>query len=455
MHAREGGASYNSLEDNIFRNGVVGILLDMDWSSWLPHFDPQSLVATPAAIMWKVLMPPILYGFHGWIATWMAVGALFRPYNVHNVFGYEVQGIFPKRKHKLAQAVAATVTDTLLTPQDIADKVEEFLTEENIYFSIDVFFDAILKEFRDTTKLHRLASDIAELSPTLLQHLVDSIIEGLEKGKDRNVALVVEKIFEHMILPMRINLDQANELSARIMEALMTPPKIRNALIILLSPQNINALDESIHAHASGPYRILARIIGVKRVCYEWRNFLEKEPEEAHRIIGDLLKRFGIRDQIAVQIANFDLRSMPLQSIAKLKENVVSFVESFLMENRESILNAVGYAEGAAMSTVRSAIIRFNPESIPETWLTKAKADVASFIHAYLKRELGVLLEKAIPALGMYSLIANKIDLFSSEQMEALVKRICKQELKALEYAGGVIGFILGSIQIFINAFTF
>lgn len=435
----------------------------MDFTIWF-HFDlhklgidmQQGIINFPAFV-WKVILPPFLYGLHGWLATWMAVGALFHPYQAHYFPFTNIQmpltpGIFPKRKHKLAQAVAGTITDTLLTPQDIAEKVDALLTEENIYNTVDVFCDTVLQEFRDTTKLHRLASDIAELSPTLLVHLVESITEGLEKGKDKNVALIVEKIFEHMILPTRISLDQANEFSARLMEAVLTPVKIRNALIVLLSPQNINALDESINAHAGGPYRILARIIGVKRVCYEWRNFLEKEPEEAHRIIGDLIKRFGIRDQIAVQIANFDLRSMPLQSIAKLKQNLVTYVETFLLDNRESIMEAVSFVEGAAMSTVRNAIVRFNPESIPEEWIVRTKKNISTFAYAYLKRELSVLLERAIPALGMYSLIENKIDLFTSEQMEALVKRICRQELKALEYFGGLIGVILGTVQIYINA---
>lgn len=424
--------------------------LGLDWQSGIINYP---------AFLWKVVVPPIAYGLHGWIATWMAVAALFHPYNAHFIPGTQIQipltpGIFPKRKHKLAQAVAGTITDTLLTPADIAEKVDALLTEQNIYQTVDVFFDTVLKEFRDTTKLHRLASDIAELSPTLLQHLVVSIIDGLEKGKDKNVALVVEKIFEHMILPTRISLDQANELSSRLMEAFITPVRVRNALIVLLSPQNINALDESINAHAGGPYKILARIIGVKRVCYEWRNFLEKEPEEAHRIIGDLIKRFGIRDQIAVQIANFDMRTMPLQSIAKLKENLVNYVETFLIENKQQIMDAVSVVEGAAMSTVRSAIIRFNPESIPEEWILRTKQNISTFAYAYLKRELGVMLERAIPALGMYSLIENKIDLFTSEQMEALVKRICRQELKALEYFGGFIGMLMGAVQIFINAIS-
>lgn len=422
-------------------------------------FHWQSLFASWDSFGLKVLLPPVLYGIHGYGATWMAVAALFHPYEAKFIPYTKIQipltpGIFPKNQAKLAQAVAATVTDTLLTPEDIKAKAETLLTENNIYLSVDLFVESVLTEFRDTTKLHRLASDIAELSPTLLHHLLASIIDSVEQGKDRRVAQITEKIFDQVILSVRISLDQANELASRLMEAFATPAKVRSALIALLSPQNINALDESIQAHASGPYKILARIIGVKRVCYEWRNFLEKEPEEAQKIIGDLIRRFGIRDQIAVQIANFDMRSLPLQTIAKLKENLVAFVESFMVEHKADLLSAVSKIENEAMGTVRSAIVQFNPGSIPSLWVERAKHDLATFAYSYLKRELGVLLEKAIPALGMYTLIARKIDLFTARQIEELVQRICRRELRALEFFGGVIGFVGGIVQIFVNALS-
>ncbi len=37
----------------------------------------QRLFGSESAILWKVVMPPVLYGLHGWIATRMAVAALF------------------------------------------------------------------------------------------------------------------------------------------------------------------------------------------------------------------------------------------------------------------------------------------------------------------------------------------------------------------------------------------
>src|SRR5262249_9434226 len=152
---------------------------------------------------------------HGWLATAMAIAALFRPYEAWYFPFTTIQvpctpGIFPKRRNKLAQHVAATITDTLLTTNDVKHQVESLVTEQNIYLAVDAFVDAVLREFRDTEKLHRLARDISELSPALLQQYVVSIVDGLEKGQDRRVATIVEKLFDHVILSTRISKEQSD-----------------------------------------------------------------------------------------------------------------------------------------------------------------------------------------------------------------------------------------------------
>ncbi len=382
---------------------------------------------------------------------------LFHPYEAKYIFGYHIPftpGIFPARRSRLSQAVASTVTDTLLTTSDIKAQVETLLTEQNIHVSVDGIVDAVLTEFRDTASLHRLANEISELSPALLEQLVISIIEGVEHKRQRHIAAIIERIFDQVIVALRISRPQADEAATWIMESIVTPANVRFELIRLLSPQNITALDESINKHASGPYKLLARLIGVKRVCYEWRNFLEKEPEQGDKIIDDLLKHFNIQDQIATRIATFDLRGLPLQTIAKIRQQSVELVEEFLVLHRDDVLSAVRNIQTPAVATVRSAIIRFNPADLNPSWLKRVKETLAVFVYAYLKKELGGLLEKALPALGVYGMIARKIELFTPQQLETVIKRICKNELKMLEVLGGVIGIWLGCVQAAVNYWT-
>lgn len=386
----------------------------------------------------------------------MAIILLFRPYEAWYIPGTKIQlpwtpGIFPKRRGKLASAVAGTVTSTLLTTADIKAQAELLVTEENIQAAVSVVVDAVLQEFRDTTKLHRLAQDISALSPAFLPVIVGTVIDGVESGNDQRLSKATEKIFDSVVLSIRISRDQADELSDRIMETFVTPQKVRNALLVLLSPQNIIALDQSVQQHASGPYKLLARMIGVRRVCNECKNFLEKEPDEAHKVINDLLRRFSIKDQIAMQIANFDPRSMPLQTIASLRQNVITFVERFTVEHRDDVLGTVKRLEGEVVSFIQSAILKFNPEAIPREFIDRRKHDVSAFVYGYLQTRLGGMLEQAIPKIGVYDIIARKIELFTPQQLENTVKRICEQELRWLELLGGIIGLWLGIIQSVVN----
>jgi len=398
--------------------------------------------------------PIIFYTFHGYIATVMAIWLLFHPYEPKFIFGWQVPmtpGIFPKRRPKLSKAVASLVTDTLLTTSDIKAQVENLLTEQNIYLAVDGMVNVLLTEFRDTTKLHRLANEISELTPAFLEHLVITTIEGVEHGRHKNIEIITEKIFDQIVLTVRISRPQADEAAAWIMESVVTPQNVRLEIVRLLSPQNISSLENSVNQHASGPYKILAKIIGIKRVCYEWRNFLEKEPEQADKILTDLLKHFHIEDQIADRIARFDMRALPLQTIAKMRQQTISLVEEFLINHKDAILNAVKNIQGPASNSVQSMIIRFNPESIQREWLERLKQNVSGFCYGYLKQELSGLLERAIPQLGVYGIIARKIELFTPQQLEDVIKRICKQELHWLEALGGLIGLMMGCVQVGVN----
>jgi uncharacterized membrane protein YheB (UPF0754 family) len=398
----------------------------------------------------------LFYAFHGWIATKMAIWALFHPYNAWRIPGTNwivpgTPGIFPKRRDKLARAVASTVTETLLTSEDIKLQAETLVTEENIHIATDALVESILAQFRDTTNLHKLAASLADISPTLLEHLVWSVIDGIKKGNTQRVATVTEKIFDQLVLSVRITDEQAAFLSKRLMEVVITPDRIRRLSIALLNENNVDAIDESIEAHAGLVYRIAARVIGVRRVCRQWRSFFEQEPIAAEEFIIDLIERFRLKEQLAQQIANLDLRAMPLQAITNLRRDMVDYISSFLVENSDAILSTVRKIEAEARGTVASAIIRFNPEALPSPWLARLKDDLALFAHQYLKRELGILLERALPRLGMYGLITRKIDLFTPQQLEKLIYSLCEQELKWLAILGGIIGAWLGLIQIGVN----
>jgi uncharacterized membrane protein YheB (UPF0754 family) len=45
----------------------------------------------------------LLSAFTGWVTTWIAIKMLFHPRNPFKIFGFTIQGIFPKNQHLISK----------------------------------------------------------------------------------------------------------------------------------------------------------------------------------------------------------------------------------------------------------------------------------------------------------------------------------------------------------------
>ena len=61
------------------------------------------------------------------------------------------------------------------------------------------------------------------------------------------------------------------------------------------------------------------------------------------------------------------------------------------------------------------------------------------------------LVEKAKEQLQLKELVEEKINSFDLEELEDLIIRLSKQELKQIEVLGGIIGFFVGTVQALIS----
>lgn len=57
------------------------------------------------------------------------------------------------------------------------------------------------------------------------------------------------------------------------------------------------------------------------------------------------------------------------------------------------------------------------------------------------------LIHKATSSISISKMIEEKISLFELEEIETMILKIAKSELKHIEYLGGVLGFIIGLTQ--------
>jgi uncharacterized membrane protein YheB (UPF0754 family) len=100
-------------------------------------------------------------------------------------------------------------------------------------------------------------------------------------------------------------------------------------------------------------------------------------------------------------------------------------------------------------------------EKIPAFIFGKIREAVLDVINEYLQREIPLALEQMVSELSVLfekrikpaEIIRDKLNAFSLEQFERLVLQVARQELKHIEYLGGVLGFLIGIGQALVLSF--
>lgn len=135
-----------------------------------------------------------------------------------------------------------------------------------------------------------------------------------------------------------------------------------------------------------------------------------------------------INDDMMVGIAQ-NISEMLNQYI---KENGESLIEEFLGTELDKIKN----------EPINEIIIKY------EEKLPKLIDFIVEEYRSLIERNLTGILK----GIDLAKIVEEKISQFSMEQFEELIFSIMKKELKAIVYFGAVLGFILGWIQVLINA---
>jgi uncharacterized membrane protein YheB (UPF0754 family) len=77
----------------------------------------------------RFILLVLIGGLIGWLTNKIAIKMLFRPINPHKVLGITFQGVFPRRKDKIAMSLADIIEQELLSKEVIMSKI---LSEDKI-----------------------------------------------------------------------------------------------------------------------------------------------------------------------------------------------------------------------------------------------------------------------------------------------------------------------------------
>jgi uncharacterized membrane protein YheB (UPF0754 family) len=147
---------------------------------------------------------PFISAFIHWLTIWMALKLLFHPRVPRNIFGFRLQGIFPKRQKQIAESLGKIVGQELLSFSDIEETITHPENVQKILPAaekhIDHFLRVRLKEtmpvismfigektinqFKDV-----FMQELAELFPVIMKTYINNLKHDLDLER-----IVVEKV---------------------------------------------------------------------------------------------------------------------------------------------------------------------------------------------------------------------------------------------------------------------
>ena len=89
---------------------------------------------------------PLVGALIGWATNWLAVKMLFRPHRPVGFGPLRFQGVVPRRQKDLAENIADTVQEELISPEDIAELVQKLATSDAIRAKLKQRIDTLIED---------------------------------------------------------------------------------------------------------------------------------------------------------------------------------------------------------------------------------------------------------------------------------------------------------------------
>ncbi len=142
---------------------------------------------------------PFIAALTGWLTNYIAIKMLFHPRKKIKILFFSIQGIFPKRKEKLAQKLGKVVSEQLFSVEDVKEKVHNNHTideiRDMISDKIDDFIDNKLVQVMPMLSMFmndQLKSQVKKILMSEFSEAVPDILDKMAEKMDS--AVDIEKI---------------------------------------------------------------------------------------------------------------------------------------------------------------------------------------------------------------------------------------------------------------------
>jgi uncharacterized membrane protein YheB (UPF0754 family) len=394
------------------------------------------------------ISPPILGGLIGYYTNDIAIKMLFRPYKVLYIFGRKVPftpGLIPSNQERLGQNIANAIMKSLLTPEEMQNLARKLLQPERMQGGIFWLLRLVVDQVKGD-KNPRSTKILAGILRDLLGESLPRLLKVLAR-QETFLETQINQIFDQILLEFQLTQEQSNRLADWLLEAILPPDKLRQIIIDFLTDRTIQTIDESFREKTSGTYWVVANLFGLKNTLTRLRTFCLDEKEASNQRLQELIKELKMRDRLKELLQNLSLQNLPVGTVRQLRKTIRDSVRQYLQNSGSSLLKEL--TKSADWERISIVLLnRLSSSTVVNTSLEVVARDLALILEKYLEKDLEMIVAQAIPILSIDQVIVERVKATYPSELEAAIEGIVKNELQAIVTLGGVLGFVVGLLQV-------
>jgi uncharacterized membrane protein YheB (UPF0754 family) len=408
------------------------------------------LTALDIATLWTYLVPPVAGAIIGYFTNDIAIKMLFRPYKAIYIGKRRLPftpGLIPSNQARLAKRVSDTIMGSLLTPAELQNLAKRLLETDRVKGAILWLLQLTLKQIKGDRQ-EKTASILAAILHDLFGESLPRLLKVLSRREDF-LEKQLNQIFDRVILEFSLTEQQARQFSDWILETVLPADTIRLALIDFLTDRNIQVIDEGFREKTSGTYWVVANLFGLRNALTRLRAFCLDEKETANTRIRELLLSLEVRNRIKNWLLGISLQNLPISTVRQLRKTIRDTVRVYIQESGEQFLQEFG--QTIDWEQIAGLLVsRLQGSLAINSSLEVVSGELALILERYLEEDLEKLVEQIIPILNIEQVIVDRVNATSPAELENAIQGIVKQELQGIVNLGGVLGFLVGILQVFL-----
>ncbi|KJH71703.1 DUF445 domain-containing protein [Aliterella atlantica] len=397
--------------------------------------------------LWVYAAPPVVGGIIGYFTNDIAIKMLFRPYRAIYIGQRRLPftpGLIPRNQERLAKRVSDTIMGSLLTPEELQKLARRLLQPERVQSAIFWLLKLSLDQVR-IDKDQKSTKIVSGILKDLLGQSLPRLLKVLARREDFLEAQI-NQIFDQVLLDFQLSDDQATKLADWLLQVVLPPDAIRQLLVDFLTDRTIQLIDEGFREKASGTYWVVANLFGLRNTLTRLRTFCLDERDASNERITELIKSLAVRDRLKNWLKSISLQNLPVSTVRQLRKTTRDTIRDYAQTRGGEFLK--GFSDSVDWDNIANLLLnRLRTSAAVGSSLEVVSKELALILERYLEKDLEVIVAQAIPILSIDQVIVDRVKSTSAADLEKAIEGIVKNELQAIVNLGGLLGFVVGSLQ--------